>query len=94
MLDILVIAPHPDDAELGMAGAILKFKAEGAKVGVLDLEQFPRMPPGDHQRVAAGPRVDVHERDRVLVLVDDLRGKLARDDLAEDAVVSHDARSL
>jgi len=26
MLDILVIAPHPDDAELGMAGAILKFK--------------------------------------------------------------------
>jgi bacillithiol biosynthesis deacetylase BshB1 len=37
MLDILVIAPHPDDAELGAAGAILKFKAEGAKVGVLDL---------------------------------------------------------
>jgi LmbE family N-acetylglucosaminyl deacetylase len=30
MLDILVIAPHPDDAELGMAGAILKFIAEGA----------------------------------------------------------------
>ena len=37
MLDILVVAPHPDDAELGMAGAILKFKAEGLKVGVLDL---------------------------------------------------------
>lgn len=37
MLDILVIAPHPDDAELGMAGAILKFKAEGLRVGVLDL---------------------------------------------------------
>jgi bacillithiol biosynthesis deacetylase BshB1 len=37
MLDILVIAPHPDDAELGAAGAILKFKEEGAKVGVLDL---------------------------------------------------------
>jgi bacillithiol biosynthesis deacetylase BshB1 len=36
-LDILAIAPHPDDAELGMAGAILKFKAEGLKVGVLDL---------------------------------------------------------
>ena len=30
MLDILVIAPHPDDAELGAAGAILKFKNEGA----------------------------------------------------------------
>lgn len=37
MLDILVIAPHPDDAELGAAGAILKFKAEGLKVGILDL---------------------------------------------------------
>jgi bacillithiol biosynthesis deacetylase BshB1 len=37
MLDVLVVAPHPDDAELGMAGAILKFKAEGFSVGVLDL---------------------------------------------------------
>jgi bacillithiol biosynthesis deacetylase BshB1 len=37
MLDILVIAPHPDDAELGMAGAILNFKQEGLKVGMLDL---------------------------------------------------------
>lgn len=37
MLDILAVAPHPDDAELGMAGAILKFKSEGLVVGVLDL---------------------------------------------------------
>lgn len=37
MLDILIVAPHPDDAELGMGGAILKFKAEGRRVGVLDL---------------------------------------------------------
>ena len=37
MLDILIIAPHPDDAELGMGGAILRFKAEGRRVGVLDL---------------------------------------------------------
>lgn len=36
-LDVLVVAPHPDDAELGAGGAILKFKAEGLKVGVLDL---------------------------------------------------------
>jgi bacillithiol biosynthesis deacetylase BshB1 len=36
-LDVLIVAPHPDDAELGAAGAILKFKAEGMKVGVLDL---------------------------------------------------------
>jgi bacillithiol biosynthesis deacetylase BshB1 len=37
MLDVLVISPHPDDAELGMAGAILRIKAEGWAVGVLDL---------------------------------------------------------
>ena len=36
-LDVLVIAPHPDDAELGAAGAILKLKAAGKRVGVLDL---------------------------------------------------------
>ena len=37
MLDILVVSPHPDDAELGMGGAILKLKAQGRRVGVLDL---------------------------------------------------------
>jgi len=36
-LDVLVVAPHPDDAELGMAGAILRFRSEGLRVGVLDL---------------------------------------------------------
>lgn len=37
LLDTLVVAPHPDDAELGMGGAILRFRAEGLRVGVLDL---------------------------------------------------------
>lgn len=46
MLDILVIAPHPDDAELGAAGAILQFKAEGAKVGILDLTSGEPTPYG------------------------------------------------
>ena len=36
-LDYLVIAPHPDDAELGAGGAILLLKAQGASVGILDL---------------------------------------------------------
>jgi N-acetylglucosamine malate deacetylase 1 len=45
-LDILVIAPHPDDAELGMAGAILKFKTEGLRVGVLDLTDGEPTPHG------------------------------------------------
>src|SRR5690606_7977193 len=38
-LDILVIAVHPDDAELGCAGTILKHIAEGKKVGIVDLTQ-------------------------------------------------------
>ncbi len=45
-LDVLVIAPHPDDAELGMGGAILKFKQEGLAVGVLDLTDGEPTPHG------------------------------------------------
>ncbi|MCC9606895.1 bacillithiol biosynthesis deacetylase BshB1 [Blastopirellula sp. JC732] len=52
-LDVLVIAPHPDDAELGMAGAILKFKAEGLRVGVLDLTSGEPTPFGSLEKRAA-----------------------------------------
>ena len=45
-LDILVVAPHPDDAELGMGGAIVKFKAEGFRVGILDLTNGEPTPHG------------------------------------------------
>jgi len=47
MLDILIVSPHPDDAELGMAGAILQFKAEGLSVGVLDLTSGEPTPRGN-----------------------------------------------
>ena len=36
-LDILVLPVHPDDAELGCAGTILKHINEGKKVGIADL---------------------------------------------------------
>jgi bacillithiol biosynthesis deacetylase BshB1 len=36
-LDILVLAAHPDDAELGCGGTIAKHIAAGKKVGVVDL---------------------------------------------------------
>jgi N-acetylglucosamine malate deacetylase 1 len=36
-LDLLVIAAHPDDAELGCGGTIVKHLAAGKKVGILDL---------------------------------------------------------
>ena len=46
MLDALVVSPHPDDAELGAGGAILKLKAEGFSVGVLDLTDGEPTPLG------------------------------------------------
>src|SRR5690606_1677836 len=36
-LDMLVIAVHPDDAELGAAGTIIKHVGMGKRVGVVDL---------------------------------------------------------
>ncbi len=46
-LDLLVIAPHPDDAELGAAGAMLRCKADGLRVGVLDLTDGEPTPHGN-----------------------------------------------
>jgi bacillithiol biosynthesis deacetylase BshB1 len=45
-LDYLVIAPHPDDAELGLGGTILLLKAQGSRVGVLDLTDGEPTPHG------------------------------------------------
>lgn len=38
-LDILVIAAHPDDAELGCSGTIATHVAKGLKVGIVDLTE-------------------------------------------------------
>ena len=48
-LDVLVIAPHPDDAELGMGGAILKILSEGMRVGILDLTNGEPTPMGSEE---------------------------------------------
>lgn len=56
MLDALVIAPHPDDAELGMGGTIALMRSQGLKVGVLDLtdgEPTPRGTPEIRARETA-----------------------------------------
>ena len=45
-LDALVIAPHPDDAELGMGGTIALMLAQGMRVGVLDLTDGEPTPHG------------------------------------------------
>src|SRR5882762_4204635 len=45
-LDCLVIAPHPDDAELGMGGTIALLLSQGARVGILDLTDGEPTPHG------------------------------------------------
>jgi bacillithiol biosynthesis deacetylase BshB1 len=53
MLDALVIAPHPDDAELGMGGTIARLLADGWRVGILDLTSGEPTPHGSPERRAA-----------------------------------------
>ena len=45
-LDYLVVAAHPDDAELAVGGTLLALKARGERVGVLDLPDGEPTPPG------------------------------------------------
>src|SRR5881398_3070732 len=45
-LDYLVIAPHPDDAELGAGATIALLLSQGARVGVLDLTDGEPTPHG------------------------------------------------
>jgi N-acetylglucosamine malate deacetylase 1 len=52
MLDALVVAPHPDDAELGMGGTIVKLINQGWKLGILDLTDGEPTPLGTRQRRA------------------------------------------
>jgi bacillithiol biosynthesis deacetylase BshB1 len=52
MLDALVVAPHPDDAELGMGGTIVKLIAHGWRVGILDLTSGEPTPLGSPERRA------------------------------------------
>lgn len=48
-LDYLVVAPHPDDAELGAGATIALLLAQGKRVGVLDLTDGEPTPFGSPQ---------------------------------------------
>lgn len=69
-LDYLVIAAHPDDAELCIGGTILALKSSGARVGILDLTSGEPTPHGS---------VEIRERETAQateVLGVDYRGNL------------------
>jgi N-acetylglucosamine malate deacetylase 1 len=52
MLDALVVAPHPDDAELGLGGTIVRLIGQGWRVGILDLTSGEPTPMGSPERRA------------------------------------------
>ncbi|MBI1346402.1 bacillithiol biosynthesis deacetylase BshB1 [bacterium] len=45
-LDILVVAPHPDDAEISVGGTILVSRQQGLRVGVVELTNGEPTPNG------------------------------------------------
>jgi N-acetylglucosamine malate deacetylase 1 len=47
MASVLVIGPHPDDAELGMGGTIAKLAAQGHRVHLVDMTNGEPTPLGD-----------------------------------------------
>lgn len=74
MLDLLVIAPHPDDGELGCGGTLARAKAEGLSTGILDLtrgEMGTKSTPEEREK-------EVAEASRILGL--DFRGNLGLPD--------------
>jgi bacillithiol biosynthesis deacetylase BshB1 len=67
-LDILAIAVHPDDVELGCAGTLLMEKRNGKKTGVIDLTRgelgtrgTPELRAGEAARSAEILHLDVRE---------------------------------
>jgi len=70
-LDILVLPVHPDDAELGCAGTVLKEVANGKKVGIVDLT-----------RGELGTRGSAEIRDQEAAAAAKILGLTVRDNLA------------
>ena len=55
-LDVLVVAAHPDDAEISVGGTIAKAIAEGLRVGIVDLTTGEPTPRGSHETRCAETR--------------------------------------
>jgi bacillithiol biosynthesis deacetylase BshB1 len=88
-LDVLAIFSHPDDAELTMAGTLLKLKAQGYRTGVLDVtrgEMGTRGTPAeraDEAQAAArimglDARLNLAQPDGHVMLTDEARTALVR----------------
>src|SRR5919198_5476614 len=88
-LDVLAVFSHPDDAELTMAGTLLKLKSLGYRTGIADLTRGEMGTRGtaeirareslDAARVLGlDARVNLELRDGHLALNEDTRRAVAR----------------
>lgn len=82
-LDILAFSPHPDDAEMGCGGLLLKMKDCGYRTGIIDLTYAELSTNGD-VKIRAG---ETDEASRILRL--DIRENLG----LEDANIINDRTS-
>ena len=83
-LDVLVLAPHPDDIELGAAGTIGKLVAAGKKVGLVDLT-----------RGELGSRGSAELRDQEAAHAAEILGVSVRENLMyRDGFFKHDEEHI
>ncbi|MEO0639165.1 MAG: PIG-L family deacetylase, partial [Bacteroidota bacterium] len=69
-LDVLVFSAHPDDAELGVGGTVIKLVQQGKKVGLIDLTRGELGTRGsaeirDKEAQDAGEIMGVHIRENL-----------------------------
>jgi bacillithiol biosynthesis deacetylase BshB1 len=106
-LHALIIGAHPDDAEFAVGGTILRWKAEGRRVGVLDLTRGERGSRGDaetrtKEAEAASElldldlRVNFEQPDARLEVTVELRERLALflREHAPEVVLTHHSEDL
>src|SRR5918912_2572256 len=88
-LDVLAVFSHPDDAELTMAGTLLKLKAQGYRTGVLDVtrgEMGTRGTPEQRAQEAQSAarvmgldvRLNLNQPDGHVMVTDEARTALVR----------------
>lgn len=82
-LDVLAFSPHPDDAEMGCGGLLLKLKDCGYRTGIIDLTRAELSTNGDPETRAG----ETDEASRILKL--DIRENLG----LEDANIINDRSS-